>query len=256
MLDEKKLEGMDAEQLLGVVHILGAQVDGLTKLIQDKAGLGDTEIRDMDRLISEKVSGLVGDVFGEGISLALGNEKLANDVADVVTSVGDTIGRLFSRYSPVTIGSLIGGNGDGQNGWYYFGLDDSYYDDNLTEIEMPAGVYGGGIPGAPTGNDGAFGRRENGTVVATSYDVFWKPHALNEWSKEIPQEAQVSDPKDPSLLPGAYVFSFGSPNTPSREDFNGIGKHSRRTHGILHIKPSGERVIYHAYFGQRAWVLK
>ena len=255
-IDEKKLESLNQEELLNVVHFLSSQVDSLTGLIAEKAGLQDNEIREMDRIISEKTSNLVGDIAGEVVTLALGNEKLAKDIDEVVTSVGNTIGKLFSRYSPITIGSLIGGNGDGKSGWYYIGLNDTYFDDDMNNIETPAGVYRHNTPGAPTGNDGAFGKCENGIVVATSYDTFWKQNGSTEWTNNIPGDIRINNPKDANLIPGAYLFGFDCENTPSREDFNGIGKHSRRTHGILHIKPSGERVIYHAYFGQRAWVLR
>ena len=254
MLDKKKLSELNPEQLLEVVHFLSSQVDSLTSIIQREAGLADAEIRDMDRIISEKTSGLIGDIAGEIVDLTLGNERLASDIADVVSSVGDTIGRLFSRYSPITIGSLVGGNGDGQNGWYYIGLNDTFYDTDLSVIETPAGLYRHDTPGAPTHNDGAFGRCEDGVVVASSYEVYWRGNGSNQWVQNIPNGVRIGNPKIANLVPGAYVFGFDSENVPSREDFNGIGKHSRRTHAIVHVKPSGERVVYHAYFGQRLWV--
>ena len=247
---------MSKDELILALTAADTKIATLTTAIAEQGLLGDEQIDEIDAILTDQAATLAGDFAGE-IAGILGGKEMGRKVDELVTNVGGIIGKLISRYSPISIASLMGGDGDGQAGWYKFALKAQDYDNDLTELNMPVGVYRDSAGGRPGEYDGAYGRHADGAVSTTAYEVWWRPNG-GSWTKDIPPAIMIDNPKDLTLKSGVYCFNFGAGDdkVPSREDFNGIGKSSRRTHAILHIKPSGERVVYHSYFGARAWVLR
>ena len=247
---------MTQDELITEIKLQQTKIQTLTVAIAEQGLLGEEQVNEIDAILTDQAATLAGDFAGE-IASIVGGKELGSKIDELVTNAGSIIGKLIARYSPISIASLLGGDNDGQAGWYKFELKSQDYDNDLKTLDMPAGVYIEGAGNKPGPYDGAYGRHANGAVAATAYEVWWRPNG-GDWTKDLPAGILVDNPKDTSLKEGVYVFSFGAGDdkVPSREDFNGAFKSSKRTHGILHITPSGERRVYHGYFGCRAWVLK
>ena len=132
--------------------------------------------------VGDKATEVVSKLAGEAVKL-LGDDKLAAGVTEVVADIGESVSNLVSRYLAVPIHDLILGTEpwDGKNGWHLFHMKQARLDNDLTTLEMPYGIYHHNTPGAPTTNDGCYGRAVDRDIACEAYNVWFRMHGETNW---------------------------------------------------------------------------
>ena len=236
-----------------------AENAALKKVLKESTGLDDAGFILLSDTITTKAATVAGDVAGE-IAKITGNEKLAKQIDDAVTDVTDYVGSLLTRYLAVPLRSMVLGDQpwDGANDWYLFDLGSDKHDDDLTVLEHPIGVYDHNTNGAPTHNDGAYGRTDTGAIAASGYELHFRLSGSESWSRTVPAKYIIENPHDPALSPGVYAMRYSQANPNCPDPKYSTGRFNRREPRsawmIVQKTGKGELRAVQCYHGPRSWI--